>query len=83
MELSGGVDILLGGSSMYPSSSNNYIIKSNQASTRYIDAKEPIHVELLFLSPIRSRKGAYPPKTRHGERRYFRSGPILYYLRCK
>ena len=50
---------------------------------RYIDAKEPIREKLLFLSPIRSRKGAYPPKTRHGERRYFKSGPILDYLRCK
>ena len=50
---------------------------------RYIDAKEPIREKLLFLSPIRSRKGAYQPKTRHGERRYFKSGPILDYLRCK
>ena len=30
--------------------------------SRYIDAKEPIREKLLFLSPIRSRKGAYPPK---------------------
>ena len=51
--------------------------------SRYIDAKEPIREKLLFLSPIRSRKGAYPPKTRHGERRYFKSGPILDYLRRK
>ena len=50
---------------------------------RYIDAKEPIRENLLFLSPIRSRKGAYQPKTRHGERRYFKSGVILDYLRCK
>ena len=31
--------------------------------TRYIDAKEPIREKLLFLSPIRSRKGAYQLKT--------------------
>ena len=32
-------------------------------NTRYIDAKEPIRAKLLFLSPIRSRKGAYQLKT--------------------
>ena len=32
--------------------------------SRYIDAKEPIREKLLFLSPICSRKGAYPPKTK-------------------
>ena len=32
-------------------------------SSRYIDAKEPIRAKLLFLSPIRSRKGAYQLKT--------------------
>ena len=31
--------------------------------SRYIDAKEPIGSKLLFLSPICSRKGAYPLKT--------------------
>ena len=31
--------------------------------SRYIDAKEPIREKLLFLSPIRSRKGAYQLKT--------------------
>ena len=30
--------------------------------TRYIDAKEPIRAKLLFLSPIRSRKGAFQLK---------------------
>ena len=34
------------------------------ASTPYIDVKDPIHSKLLFLSPIRSRKGAYSLKTR-------------------
>ena len=52
-------------------------------SPRYIDAKEPISEKLLFLSPFRSRKEAYPPKTSHGERRYFKSGPLLDYLQCK
>ena len=33
------------------------------SSARYIDAKEPIRAKLLFLSPIRSRKGAYQLKT--------------------
>ena len=31
--------------------------------TWYIDAKEPIREKLLFLSPIRSGKGAYQQKT--------------------
>ena len=31
--------------------------------SRYIDVKDPIGSKLLFLSPIRSRKGAYPLKT--------------------
>ena len=48
--------------------------------SRFIDANEPIREKLLFLSPIRSRKGAYPSKTRHGERRYFKSVSILDYL---
>ena len=30
--------------------------------SRYIDAKEPIGSKLFFLSPIRSRKGAYQLK---------------------
>ena len=51
--------------------------------SRYIDATEPIRAKLLFPSPIRFRKGAYPPKTRHVERRCFKSGPILDYFRCK
>ena len=51
--------------------------------SRYIDANEPICAKLLFLSPICSRKGAYPSKTRRGERRYLKSGTILDYLRCK
>ena len=33
------------------------------AFPRYIDVKDPIGSKLLFLSPIRSRKGAYPLKT--------------------
>ena len=33
------------------------------SSSRCIDAKEPIGSKLLFLSPIRSRKGAYQLKT--------------------
>ena len=32
-------------------------------STRYIDVKDPIGSKLLFLGPIRPRKGAYPLKT--------------------
>ena len=35
----------------------------HEGKTRYIDAKEPIGSKLLFLSPIRSRKGAYQLKT--------------------
>ena len=35
----------------------------NGHRSRYIDVKDPIGSKLLFLSPIRSRKGAYPLKT--------------------
>ena len=41
------------------------------------------HSKLRFLSPICSRKGAYPPKTRHGERMDSKSKLISDYLRCK
>ena len=36
---------------------------SESSIARYIDANEPIREKLLFLSPIRSRKGAYQLKT--------------------
>ena len=36
---------------------------SGSPPTRYIDAKEPIGSNLLFLSPIPSRKGAFQLKT--------------------
>ena len=35
----------------------------NFANSQYIDTKEPIGSKLLFLSPIRSKKGAYQLKT--------------------
>ena len=38
-------------------------LRINYMYTRYIDAKELIGSKLLFLSPIRSRKGAYQVKT--------------------
>ena len=67
-----------------PAKHGNFLTMKKQISdTRYIDANEPIREKLLFLSPIRSRKGAYPPKQDMGERRHFKYWPILYYLRCK
>ena len=40
-----------------------YCSKFDFENTGYIDAKEPIGSKLLFLSSIRSRKGAYQLKT--------------------
>ena len=54
-----------------------------KGSTRYIEVKDPISSELLFLSPIRSRKGTYSLKTRHGERKDCKYVLISEYLQCK
>ena len=41
----------------------NLVHHQKSTVSRYIDVKDPIGSKLLFLSPIRSRKGAYSLKT--------------------
>ena len=48
---------------------NDSTLKRAITNSRYIDVKDPIGSKLLFLSPIRSRKGTYSLKTRHGGRK--------------
>ena len=43
---------------------DNFVPFGRPQYARYIDAKESIREKLLFLSPIRSRKGTYPPKNK-------------------